>query len=90
MDIWTLKVFLTANTSSSHGTSNYDSGINHFCALVVNPDTGETIMSYKKLQHNPVMKRVWTRALGKNSSLAQDDELPKTPGTNTLFVLDHE
>ena len=37
------------------------------------------------------MKEVWTRALGKEfGSLAQDNDLTKTPGTNTLFVLNHE
>ena len=84
-------MFLTADTSSSHGTSNHDADLEHFCAPVVHPETGETITSYKKLQRNPVMKKIWTKAFGKEfGSLAQGDDLTKTPGTNTLFVLDHE
>ena len=91
MDVWTPNVFLTADTSSSHGTSNYDADIEHFCAPVVHPDTGETISNYKKLANDPVMREVWTKSLGKEfGSLAQGDDLTKTPGTNTLFVLDHE
>ena len=79
MDIWTPEVFLTADTSSLHGTSNYDADIEHFCAPVVYPDTGETITSYKKLQRDPVMKEIWTKALGKEfGSLAQGDDLTKT------------
>ena len=91
MDIWTPEVFLTADTSSSYGTSNHDADLEHFCAPVVHPEMGETITRYKKLQRDPIMKEVWTKALGKEfGSLAQGNNLIKTPGTNTLFVLDHE
>ena len=91
IDIWTHKVFLTAGTSLSHGTSNYDADIEHFCAPVVHLETGETITSYKKLQPDLVTKEIWTKALGKEfGSLAQGNDQTKTPGTNTLFVLDHE
>ena len=64
MNIWTPDVFLTADTSWSHVISNYDADTEHCCVLVVRPDTGKTIRSYKKLQCNPVMKEVWTRTLG--------------------------
>ena len=64
MNIWTPDVFLTADTSLSHKTFTYDADIEHCCVLVVRPDTGKTIRSYKKLQCNPVMKEVWTRTLG--------------------------
>ena len=66
MDIWAPEVFLMADTLLSHKTSNYDTVIEHFCAPVVHLDTSKTIMSYKKLQRDPVMKEVWTRALGNN------------------------
>ena len=37
------------------------------------------------------MKEVWTRALGKEfGSLAQGNDLIKTPGTHKLCVLGHE
>ena len=85
MDIWTPEVFLTDDTSSSHGTPNYDADIQDFCA-VVHPDTGKTITSYKKLQRDPVIKEMWTKTLGNVfGSLAQGNDLTKTPGMNTLF-----
>ena len=91
MDIWTSDMCLTANTSLSHGTSNYDTDLEHVCALVVHSDTGEAITSYKKLQCDLVMKEVWTKALGKQfGGLAQGDDLTKPLGTNTLFVLNRE
>ena len=49
MDIWTPDVFLTADILLSHVTLNYDADIDHLCAPVVHPDTGETITSYKKI-----------------------------------------
>merc|ERR1712086_73456 len=64
MDIWTPEVFLTADTSSSYGTSNHDADLEHFCAPVVHPEMGETITSYKKLQRDPVMTEICTRAMG--------------------------
>ena len=37
------------------------------------------------------MKEVWTKALGKTlGRLAKDNELTNTPGTSTIFVLDHD
>ena len=37
------------------------------------------------------MRDVWTKGLGKEfGSLAQGDDLTKTPGTNSVFILDHE
>ena len=91
MDIWTPQKFLTADTSSSHGTSNHDVAIEHVCTPVVHPVTGETISNYNKLAANSVMRYVWTKGLGKEfGSLAQGYDLTKTPGTNSIFVLDHE
>ena len=44
--IWTPSKYLLANVSTSAG-SNLDGDIEHFCAPVVHPETGETITSYK-------------------------------------------
>ena len=66
MNIWTPEVFLTADTLSSHGTSTHDADLEHFCAPVVHPETGETIVSYKKLQRDPVMKEFGQEQWEKN------------------------
>lgn len=56
------------------------------CALVVYPDTSETILNYKKLANDPVTNDVWTRALGKEfESLAQGDDLTKNDRYNFYF-----
>ena len=36
---------------------NADHDIEHFCAPVVHPDTGETITNYKKLANDPIMSK---------------------------------
>ena len=64
-DIWTPDVFLTADTSLSHGTSNHDADLEHFCTPVVHPETGETLTSYKKLQRDAVMKKIRKKSFGK-------------------------
>ena len=43
----------------------YDTDIEHMCAPVVHPVTGETITKYQKLAQDPVTKETWTTSLGK-------------------------
>jgi hypothetical protein len=63
--------------------------IDHFCAPVVHPITGETIMKYQKLAKDPIMSEVWTTAFGKEfGTLAQGDDKTHTPGTDSIFILD--
>ncbi len=42
--------------------SNYT----HYASPMVHPTTGETISSYKRLMHDPVMTEVWQTAFGKD------------------------
>ena len=56
IDIWTPELFLTADTLSSHGTSNCDADMEHFCAKVVHINTGKTVTNYKKLVNDPFIK----------------------------------
>ena len=56
----------------------------------MHPGTGKTTTSYKKLANGPVTKEVWMKALGKEfGSLEQSNDLTKTSGTNSLFIMDH-
>ena len=82
---------MTANTLSSRGVADYDTDMESFCVPLVHPDTGKTITNYKKLTNVPVMKEIWTKALGNEiGSLTQADDLTAKTGTDSLFVLDHE
>jgi hypothetical protein len=63
--------------------------IDHFCAPVVHPITGETITKYQKLARDPITREVWTTAFGKEfGTLAQGDEKTNTPGTDSIFILE--
>jgi len=65
--------------------------IQHFCAPVVHPVTGELITKYAKLAADPILKETWTTAFGKEfGSQAQGDNKTGKKGSDTLFVLDHE
>ena len=67
-----------------------DADIDHMCAGVVHPTTGETITSYKKLIACPLLRAVWTTAFGKEfGNLAQGDRKTVEKGTNTMFVMTH-
>ena len=45
--------------------TNANADIEHFCAPVVHPVTGETITSYKKLAKDQVTSDTWTTGFGK-------------------------
>ena len=52
--IWAAKEILVEEaTNTDHQKSLHDVDIEHFCAAVVYPDTGETITQYKKLVNDP-------------------------------------
>ena len=71
------------------GTSNLD--IEHFCAPVVHPITGETISKYKKLMTDSVLGETWATAFGKEfGNLAQGDNRTGEKGTNAIFVMTHD
>eukprot|EP00984_Skeletonema_dohrnii_P002769 scaffold955_cov79-Skeletonema_dohrnii-CCMP3373.AAC.11 len=83
---WTPRDFLTAATNEIR--QNYDVDIEHFCAGVVHPVTGETINNYRKLASDPVMKPDWTKEFGREfGNIAQGDKLTGEKGTNCVFVM---
>ena len=49
--------------------------LEHFCAPVVHPVSGETILKYQALAKDPLTKETWTTKWGKEwGNLAQGDE----------------
>lgn len=69
-----------------------DVNIEHFCAPVVHPVTGETISQYRRLMRDNVLSQIWCTAFGKEfGNLAQvDDHRTGEKGTNSLFAMTHE
>eukprot|EP00804_Cyclotella_cryptica_P001099 CCRYP_008385-RA/>CCRYP_008385-RA protein AED:0.18 eAED:0.13 QI:0/0/0/1/0.4/0.16/6/0/1406 len=85
---WHPCAFLTSSPSDL--AVRADADIDHMCAGVVHPTTGETITSYKKLIACPLLRDVWTTAFGKEfGNLAQGDRKTGEKGTNTMFVMRH-
>ena len=67
--------------------------IEHFCAPVVHPRTGEVITKYAKLAQDPDpdVRETWKDGLGKEfGNMAQGDDKTGTPGMDAIHVLDHE
>jgi hypothetical protein len=57
---------------------------NQVAMPMVHPSTGETISSYKKQMHNPVMNEIWQKAFGKDfRGIAQDVKMGQK-GTNAI------
>ena len=87
--IWYPGAFLSS--SPNRQWNNYDCDIEHMCAGVTHPVTGETITKYKKLVAMPEFTEVWETAFGKEfGNQAQGDNKTGEKGTNTLFVMDHD
>ncbi len=62
----------------------------HFACPMVHPVTGETILSYKKLMHDPATAETWQAAFGKDfGGMAQGDSKTGQKGTNAMFVMTH-
>jgi hypothetical protein len=86
---WTPNDFLTAATNEIR--HNFDVDIEHFCAGVVHPVTGETINNYRKLANDPVLKPDWTTEFGREfGNIAQGDKRTGEKGTNCVFVMTPE
>ena len=67
--------------------------IEHFCAPVVHPKTGEVITKYAKLAQDPdpEVRNTWRNGMGKEfGNMAQGDNKTGTPGMDAIHVLDHE
>ena len=87
--LWYPGAFLSSSPNRQH--SDYDCDVEHMCAGVTHPVTGETITKYKKLIAIPEFTETWETAFGKEfGNQAQGDNKTGEKGTNTLFVMDHE
>ena len=74
----------TKTIEEVHATEN----LQHFCAPVIHPTTGEIITSYKRLGNDPKFRDVWETGFGKEwGGLAQGDKRTGARGTNTLIIL---
>jgi hypothetical protein len=60
----------------------------HYAKPMVYPVTGRTIMSYKKLMHNPATAEVWQTAFGKDfGGMAQGCNKTGQKGISAIFVM---
>eukprot|EP00978_Attheya_sp_CCMP212_P012262 scaffold30472_cov37-Attheya_sp.AAC.1 len=67
---------------------HHSPGLEHFCAPVIHPTSGDIITSYKKLARDPELKEVWQTAFGKEwGGLAQGDNKTGANGTDTFNLL---
>jgi hypothetical protein len=63
----------------------------HYANPMVHPVTGCTIMSCKKLMHNPATAEIWQTTFGKDfGGMAQGCNKAGQKGTNNVFVMLHD
>ena len=63
----------------------------HYTNSMVYPVMGCTIISYKKLMHNPAMAEIWQTAFGKDfGGKAQGCNKTGQKGTNAMFIMTHD
>ena len=70
----------------------HDVNVEHFCAAMVHPKTGETITQYKKLARDadPDVQETWQTGFGKEiRRMAQGDDKTKIKRKNCIFVMNH-
>jgi hypothetical protein len=88
---WLPQEFVFASTVNDVANNNTTCEIDHFCAPVIHPVTGESITQYKKLQRDPLLQELWGTAWGKEfGSMAQGDKHTNTPGTDSIFIMSHD
>ena len=76
------------STSKTMEEVHAPDNLQHFCAPVIHPTTGEIITSYKKLVKDPTLRDVWETGFGKEwGGLTQGDKRTGASGTNTLIIL---
>jgi hypothetical protein len=63
--------------------------IKEHCFGVLHPITKQTIMQYKKLQHDPHLKDLWVPAFSKEVHCLAQGKPGVTKATNTIFFLSH-
>jgi hypothetical protein len=58
---------------------------------MVNPTTGKSISSYKRLMHDPATLEVWQTPFGKDfGGMAQGNNKTRQKGTKSIFVMTHD
>ena len=58
---------------------------------MVNLVTGKTILSYKKLMHDPATAEVWQTAFGKDfGSMSQGVNKTGQTGMDAMFIMTHD
>ena len=79
--IWSTQEFLVEEAINKARPNNLqDVDSEHFCATVVHPDTGKTIIQYKTLVNgpDPNLRETWKTIFGKEAGrLAQGDSKTK-------------
>ena len=74
---------------ASHATSHVS--IEHYANPMVNLVTGKTILSYKKLMHDPATAEVWQTAFGKDfGSMSQGVNKTGQTGMDAMFIMTHD
>jgi hypothetical protein len=64
--------------------------LEHLAMPMVQPTTGETISSYKKMMIDPTTMEIWQTAFGKDFvGMVQGDNKTGQKGTNAIFVMTH-
>ena len=72
-----------ATNTISMPTHDTKTPLEHLCALVIHPLTGEYITNYKRLKKDTSTREVWTTSFGKEwVKLSQGDTKTVTKGTN--------
>ena len=68
-ELWTPKDILEHSPTERNTRYNFhDIDIEHLCAAVIHPDTGETVTQYKKLANDPKnakLRETWRTGFGK-------------------------
>ena len=92
-ETWLPNDFIVAQPAQRNhdGTTIGAIDVEHFCAPVVHPVTGEIITSYKKLADDPITRSTWTTGNGKECGrMAQGDKETGTKGKTCIFVMSHD
>jgi hypothetical protein len=84
--VMTLKAFKVATQLQWNGPII---DIEEHCFGVIHPITMQTILQYKKLQHDPHLKDLWVPAFSKEVHHLTQGKLGVIKATNTIFFLSH-
>ena len=79
------------NFLATHAPTTNHPHIEHYCAAVIHPTTGEVFNNYRKLAKDKEIGEIWQTAFGKEfGGLAQGDNRTGKKGTDTFHVMSHD